>query len=81
MQRFFRGIRLALDCGHEVVVPTSMYRLAEARAACIAGHYFRAGAWCYSCGGRCMPTKFVETCRLGASQKRAKKARQNQDAY
>lgn len=60
----FRGLRVALECGHEVVQSTGLYRLTEARVACLAGALVRRGVWCSDCEATCQPVRFLGTTRL-----------------
>jgi len=64
--RYFRGIRLLLECGHEHVEVTSFYRLSKGRAACIVGDRIHKAPWCFKCGASCQPEKYLGTCRADA---------------
>ena len=66
MNSYFRGIRVELECGHEIVVATSFYRLVKARVSVILGSVEARGIWCLECkpGSLCQPTEYLGTCRL-----------------
>lgn len=64
-RRYFRGIVVAVsDCTHEVVIPTSWWRLTSALVAVIVGEHVRRGVWCQVCRALMMPARVLRTCRL-----------------
>lgn len=63
-KRFFRGVRVLLDCGHEKIQSTSMFRLDARRLNCLIGSMKRGGTWCEPCGAKCLPLKYKGTTRL-----------------
>jgi hypothetical protein len=62
--RYFRGVLFKLECGHEKVQSTSMYRLDRRRLSCIIGSTNRTGLWCLECNALCQPTECKGTVRL-----------------
>lgn len=62
--KHFRGLRFALECGHQATTSTSFWRLSEARVACLRGDAIRGGVWCDECRTRCQPTEFLGTARI-----------------
>lgn len=63
-QRFFRGVRLTLECGHEAVLPSSYWRLSAALVGVLVGHAVRGGVWCQRCSALCQPEQVLGTVRL-----------------
>jgi hypothetical protein len=55
----FQAIRVLLECGHEELIYTSMYRLTKARRACIVMGADRKGVWCHTCHAACKIKKVV----------------------
>lgn len=66
-QRHIRGIRVLVECGHEVVLPTSWFRLTASLVAVIVNHAVRGGTWCKTCRAFCQPEKVIGTCRLDSA--------------
>lgn len=62
-RRYFRGVKMRLECGHVEVRGTSFFRLSEGRAACIVGSYIRKGVFCKQCKAICQPEQYLGTCR------------------
>jgi hypothetical protein len=65
-RRFFRGVRVLLECGHVKTLPSSYWRLTPDLVATLFQHAFRGGTWCHLCphGGMAMPTEILGTCRI-----------------
>lgn len=66
LRRYFRGVRVRLECGHETVIATSFYRLSESRVSAVVRSAIRTGIWCLQCehGGQCQVVEYLGTCRL-----------------
>lgn len=63
--RYFRGLRVLLDCGHVQVYSTCMWRLDARRLSCIIGSINRGGTFCDTCRVMNMPVKYLGTTRSG----------------
>jgi hypothetical protein len=63
-KRFFRGIRVELECGHEEVLPSSWYRLSASLISVLLGYAVRRGVWCKTCKSLCQPERMNGTTRL-----------------
>jgi hypothetical protein len=55
----FQAIRVQLECGHEALICTSMYRLSKARRACVIMAADRKGVWCHACHAACKIEKVM----------------------
>lgn len=62
--RFTRGIKARLECGHVGVHPTCMYRLDARRLGCIIGDIVRRGIWCDRCKAYCAVKEHLGTVRV-----------------
>lgn len=65
-QRFFRGIKVRLECGHEAVLPSSWWRLSPALVSCLVGAAVRSGVYCreHQPPCCCQPVEILGTVRL-----------------
>ena len=64
-RRFFRAVRVKLECGCNYDINTSRWRVTKDLAACIVGDALRKGCWCHKHGGTCQPVKFLGVVRDG----------------
>ena len=62
-RRFFRVVRVQLECGHVGELNTGRWRVSRDLAACIVGDAIRRGVWCFPCNGSCVPTKYLGVAR------------------
>jgi hypothetical protein len=62
-RRFFRNVRVLLECGHEALLSTSLYRLTRDKVRAIVSHQAGRGVWCDvdGCGGCCAIVRVIGT--------------------
>src|SRR5688572_11494158 len=63
-RRFFRGVCVGLECGHDGVLPSSWWRMSAALVSVLVGHAVRNGVWCSECKAFCHPERIKRTVRL-----------------
>jgi len=59
-----RGIRLRLECGHEVVLPTGKKKVSLTRAKDLLVRHGREGVCCPICKKTLQVTRYLGTCPL-----------------
>ena len=67
-QRYFRGVKVLLECGHEAVLASSWYRLSPSLVASLLNHAIRGGVYCrhheHAIKPRCQVVEARGTVRL-----------------
>ena len=63
-KRFFRGIRIELECGHSELLNTSRFRVQQSLKSLLVGDAVRKGVFCHACEARCQPVRVLGVERL-----------------
>lgn len=58
-KRYFRVIRVLLECGCASDINTSRYRLQASVISMLLMTAARRGIWCIKCNAQCQPTSMV----------------------
>lgn len=64
MKGYYQAVKLKLECGHEILKPTSYYRLRRTKISVIISECNWSGVWCPECKVKAQPIKYLGTCRL-----------------
>ena len=65
LNRYFRGVRVELECSHQAELSSDRYRLSKDLAAILVGAAARKGVWCFRCKAHCQPVRNLGTVRMG----------------
>lgn len=58
-KRYFRVVRVKLECGCTADLNTGRYRVGKDTTHVIVGNAARRGVWCFTHSGMCQPTEVV----------------------